>query len=248
MSSRVAVVTGASRGIGREIALELARQGHKIACVATRKDNAEPTAEAIRSDSSLEGAVAEAWGCDVSDALQVGTVFAEIASKLGPPEILINNAGIARDSLLMRMKDEDWNRVLQVNLTGAYLCVQACVKGMMKARWGRIVNVTSVIGLHGAAGQANYAASKAGLVGLTLSIAKELGSRGITCNAVAPGFVETDMTVGLSDEFRAHAIQSAPLGRLGTPKDVAAPVAFLCSEAAGFITGQVLSVDGGLFL
>lgn len=238
---RVVVVTGASRGIGRAIAEAFARQGAKVACVATTLPNAQATVDAI-------GGEAKAYACDVSDVEQVEKTFATISEELGTPYVLVNNAGITRDTLLVRMKDEDWDRVLDVNLKGAFLCTRAVAKTMMKARAGRIVNVSSIVGQGGNAGQANYAASKAGLFGLTMSVAKELGSRGVTCNAVAPGFIETEMTHGLSDEFKAHVQKTAPAGRLGTPEDIAGAVVFLASDAAAYITGQTLTVDGGLTL
>lgn len=240
----VVVVTGASRGIGREIALQFGNEGAKVACVATSEANAAPTADAVMA----AGGVAKAFGLDVSDGEAVKAVFDQIASDFGAPTILVNNAGITRDTLLMRMKDEDWSRVLDVNLKGAFHTSQAVSKGMMKARKGRIINVSSIIGLHGGAGQANYSASKAGLVGLTMSLAKELGSRGITCNAVAPGFIETDMTTDLPEDFREMVTKTAPAGRLGTPADIAGVVLFLASDEAAYMTGQVLTVDGGLTL
>ena len=236
---RVVVVTGASRGIGRAIAEAFAREGARVACVATTLPNAQATAEAVDG---------RAYACDVSDAAQVEATFAAIADEMGGIHVLVNNAGITRDTLLVRMKDEDWDRVLDVNLKGAFLCTRAVSKAMMKARAGRIVNVSSIIGDTGNAGQANYAASKAGLLGLTKSVAKELGARGVTCNAVAPGFIETEMTHGLPAEFKAHIEKTAPAGRLGKAEDVAAAVVFLASDAAGYITGQTLTVDGGLTL
>ncbi len=236
---RVVVVTGASRGIGRAIAEAFAKEGAKVACVATTLPNAQATADAVGG---------RAYACDVSDAAQVSDTFDRIAEEMGTVAVLVNNAGITRDTLLVRMKDEDWDRVLDVNLKGAFLCTRAVSKGMMKARAGRIVNVSSIIGDTGNAGQANYAASKAGLLGLTKSVAKELGARGVTCNAVAPGFIETEMTHGLPAEFKAHVEKTAPAGRLGRAEDVAAAVLFLASDAAAYITGQTLTVDGGLTL
>jgi 3-oxoacyl-[acyl-carrier protein] reductase len=236
---RVVVVTGASRGIGREIAAAFAREGAKVACVATSQEGADKTAAEIGG---------KGYACDVSSSEQVEQVFAAIVEELGTPAVLVNNAGIARDNLMMRLKDDDWDRVLDVNLKGAFLCIKAVSRPMMKARYGRIVNLSSVVGLHGAAGQTNYAASKAGLVGLTMAVAKELGSRNITCNAVAPGFIETDMTENLPSDFKEQAIKQAPAGRLGTPADIAPAILFLASEEAGYITGQTLTVDGGLFL
>lgn len=239
LDGKIALVTGASRGIGREIALELARAGAHLACVASTEANAAQTA------SETGG---RAYGCDVANAEAVEALYARVAEDLGPPAILVNNAGITRDQLVMRMKDDDWDQVLATNLKGAFLTIRAASRSMMKARYGRIVNVSSIVGIGGAAGQANYAAAKAGLIGLTKSIAKEFGPRGITCNAVAPGFIETDMTKDLPEEFRSDVMKRAPLGRLGAPGDIAPVVAFLCSEAAGYITGQTLVVDGGLTL
>lgn len=236
---QVVIVTGASRGIGRGLAHAFAAEGAKVACVATTVENAQATAEPIGG---------HAYGCDVSDVAQVEATFAKIAEDLGVPHVLVNNAGIARDALMMRLKDEDWDRVMDVNLKGAFLWIRTASRPMMKARYGRIINISSVIGLHGAAGQTNYAAAKAGLVGLTMSVAKELGSRGITCNAVAPGFIQTDMTEGLPEEFRLQVEKQAPAGRLGTPEDIAPAVLFLASREAAYVTGQTLTVDGGLFL
>jgi 3-oxoacyl-[acyl-carrier protein] reductase len=238
---KVVVVTGASRGIGREIAAAFAREGARVACVATTVGGANSTAESI-------GGGAMGYACDVSDVEQVDASFTKIQEDMGTPAILVNNAGIARDNLMMRLKDDDWDRVIDVNLKGAFLCIKAVSRPMMKARYGRIINLSSVIGLHGAAGQTNYAASKAGLIGLTMAVAKELGSRNITCNAVAPGFIETDMTDTLPADFKDQAIKQAPAGRLGTPEDIAPAILFLASEEAGYITGQTLTIDGGLFL
>lgn len=239
---KLAIVTGASRGIGAAIARSLAESGATVACIATTEGNAGKTA------TSLPGSGHRGYGCDVSDAASVDATFSQIESELGTAAILVNNAGVTRDTLLMRMSVEDWDTVMSVNLRGAFNCTKGVVRGMMKARWGRIVNITSIVGLHGAAGQANYAASKAGLVGFTMATAKELGSRGITCNAVAPGFIETDMTSDLPAEMKEQAIKAAPLGRLGTPEDIANVVAFLASDAASYVTGQTITVDGGLAL
>ncbi len=238
---KVVVVTGASRGIGRGIAEAFGREGARVACVATTLGNAQATSNQL-------GSGARPYACDVSDEAAVEALFEAIGNDFGAPHVLINNAGITRDGLLIRMKDEDWDRVVDVNLKGTFHCIRAVARSMMKARYGRIVNISSVIGQIGAAGQANYAASKAGLFGLTMSVAKELGSRGITCNAVAPGFIETDMTDALSAEFREHVQKNAPAGRLGTPADIASAVLFLASEEAAYITGQTLTVDGGLTL
>jgi 3-oxoacyl-[acyl-carrier protein] reductase len=241
---KVAIVTGASRGIGKEIAAQLAAKGASVACVATSLDGAEGTARALRA----AGQAAKGFACDIGDASQVEDLVAAVETDLGTPAILINNAGITRDTLILRMKEEDWDQVLRVNLKGAFLTIRAVSKPMMRARYGRIVNLSSVIGLHGGAGQANYAAAKAGILGLTMSVAKEFGSRGITCNAVAPGFIETDMTADLPADFREFVQKHAPAGRLGTPADLAPAVVFLASEEAGYITGQCLTVDGGLML
>ena len=244
LEGRVAVVTGASRGIGREIAIQLAAQGAAVACVATTDKGASQTATEIEQ----QGGGASFYACDVSESGQVEALFEKITGDMGAPTILVNNAGVTRDTLILRMDEEDWDKVIAVNLKGAFLCIKAVSRGMMKARHGRIVSVSSVIGLGGGAGQANYAASKAGLIGLTKSVAKELGSRGITCNSVAPGFIETDMTGDLPAEFREFVQRRAPAGRLGTPADIAPAVAFLCSDGAAYITGQTLVVDGGLTL
>ncbi len=238
---QVVVVTGASRGIGRAIAMGFAAGGAKVACVATTLPNAQATADLI-------GEAAKAYALDVSDSASVDDVFGQIEKDLGVPTVLVNNAGITRDQLVMRMKDEDFDRVIAVNLRGSYLCSKAVCRGMMKARYGRIINISSIVGQSGAAGQVNYAASKAGMIGMTLSIAKEFGSRNITCNAVAPGFIETDMTAELSQELRDSVTSRSPIARLGTPEDIANAVLFLASPESGYITGQVITVDGGLTL
>jgi 3-oxoacyl-[acyl-carrier protein] reductase len=236
---QVVIVTGASRGIGREIAAAFARQGAKVACVATTLAGAEKTAEAIGG---------KGYACDVSDVASVEALIESVTNDLGTISVVVNNAGITRDTLILRMKDDDWNRVLDVNLKGAFNVIRAVAKPMMKARYGRIVNISSVVGQGGAAGQANYAAAKAGLIGLTKSIAKEFGSRNITCNAVAPGFIETDMTEELPADFKEFVSKNAPAGRLGTAEDIAPAVLFLASAESAYITGQVLTVDGGLTL
>lgn len=243
-AEQVVVVTGASRGIGREIAEQFARDGATVACFATKKENAQATVDTIIAS----GGKAAAFGAPASDAEAIQATIDQVVEQFGRLDVLVNNAGITRDTLIMRMKDEDWDDVIAVNLKGTYLACKAACRVMMKQRYGRIVNISSIVGLSGAAGQANYAASKAGVIGLTLALAKELGSRGITVNAVAPGFIETDMTSDLSEEMRESVKKTAPLGRLGTPQDIAPAVCFLASKEAGYITGQTLVVDGGLIL
>lgn len=244
MNGRVAIVTGASRGIGRAIATDLAARGAMVASIATTENGAESTAQIIRE----KGGQAKGFACDIASTEQVEAMVTAVEAEFGAPAILVNNAGITRDTLMLRMKEEDWNVVLDVNLTGAFRTIKACARPMMKARYGRIVNISSIIGISGGVGQANYAAAKAGLLGLTKSVAKEFGSRGITCNAIAPGFIETDMTSELSEEFREYVVKNAPAGRLGTPDDLTAAIAFFASENSAYVTGQVLTVDGGLTL
>ena len=243
MSARVALVTGASRGIGRAIAEELATAGHRVAINYVRaKDEAAAVVEEIRA----AGGEAVAVGADVGTDEGVAELFGAVAESLGPVEILVNNAGIVRDNLLLRMSPDDWDAVIETNLRSVFLCTKTALRPMLKARWGRIISVTSVSGLSGNPGQANYAAAKAGIVGFTKSIAKEVGSRGITVNAVAPGFIETDMTAAIEDASRDTARDQITLGRFGTPQEVSAAVGYLASEQAAYVTGQVLVVDGGL--
>jgi 3-oxoacyl-[acyl-carrier protein] reductase len=244
LSGRVALVTGASQGIGRVCALRLAEEAADVA-VAAR--NQEKLNELVREITAFGGKAA-AFPLDVSDEEQIKSAVKAVIAQFGKIDILVNNAGITRDQLVMRMKRSDWDAVLQTNLTSAYLSIQQVIGSMLKQRWGRIINITSVFGQMGQAGQANYAASKAGLIGLTMAIAREVGSRNITCNAVAPGFIETAMTAVLSDEFKQGALKQIPLGRVGMPEDVANAVAFLASDDASYITGHVLKVNGGMLM
>jgi len=237
-------VTGASQGIGRSIALKLAQQGVTVALAARNQAKLEELAAEINGT----GGKATAFVLDVGNEDQVKATFKKIIAQLGKIDILVNNAGITRDQLVMRMKRADWDEVLNTNLTSAYLCIQQAIGSMLKQRWGRIINVTSVFGQTGQAGQANYAASKAGLIGLTMAMAREVASRGITCNAVAPGFIETAMTSTLSEEFKQTALKVIPLGRVGSTDDVASAVAFLASDEAGYITGHTLNVNGGMYM
>ena len=243
-SGRVALITGASQGIGRACALKLAATGATLALAAR---NQEKLSE-LMAEITAAGGKADVFPLDVADEEQIKTATKTIIGEFGKIDILVNNAGITRDQLVMRMKRADWEAVLQTNLTSAYLCIQQVIGSMLKQRWGRIVNITSVFGQMGQAGQANYAASKAGLIGLTMAIAREVGSRNITCNAVAPGFIETAMTAGLGDEFKQNAVKQIPLGRVGSPEDVASAVAFLASDEASYITGHVLNVNGGMLM
>jgi 3-oxoacyl-[acyl-carrier protein] reductase len=243
-TNRVALVTGASQGIGRACALKLAKSGASVALVARNQQKLEELAGEINSS----GARAFVAAADLENEDQIKAAFKSVVAEFGKIEILVNNAGITRDQLIMRMKRADWDAVINTNLTSAYLCTQQAITSMLKQRWGRIINITSVFGQTGQAGQANYAASKAGLIGLTMAIAREVGSRSITCNAVAPGFIETAMTSELPDELKQGALKMIPLGRVGTPEEVASCVAFLASEEAGYITGHVLNVNGGMLM
>jgi 3-oxoacyl-[acyl-carrier protein] reductase len=240
LEGQVAVVTGGSRGIGRAIAVELGRAGATVAVVARTLESAGKAADAFE-----EG---RPFACDVVDPVQCADLVKAVEGELGPIDILVNNAGITRDNILLRLKDEDWDAVLDTNLRGAFNTTRAAARGMMKRRTGRIINIASVVGLTGNRGQANYAASKAGLIGFTKSVAQELAARGVLANVVAPGFIETDMTAELPEEARESLFGRIPLGRFGTPEDVAGAVRFLAGPAATYITGQVVVVDGGMVM
>lgn len=242
LAGKVAIVTGAGRGLGRAIAETLAAAGAKIACVDVDPETLAEVQSAIQD----AGGTAEVFSGDVTDSSRVNEIVAEVVEKLGSLEILVNNAGITRDNLCMRMKDDQWDAVIAVNLRGTFLFSRAVSRPMMKARGGRIINIASVSGMMGNPGQANYSASKAGVIGLTRTVARELASRNITVNAVAPGFIATEMAAKLGDEILESVKKETPLGRLGSPQDVADAVLYLASDAAGFITGHVLVVDGGL--
>ncbi|WP_417115294.1 3-oxoacyl-[acyl-carrier-protein] reductase [Hominenteromicrobium sp.] len=241
LNGKTALVTGASRGIGRAIALRLAEDGANVAVIYA---GSADKAEAVVNEITALGVNAKAYRCNVADSAAVNETVKAVTNDLGKINILVNNAGITRDGLMLRMKDEDFDAVLDTNLKGAFNMIRACYSGFIRKKSGRIINISSVSGIMGNAGQANYSASKAGVIGLTKSVARELASRGITCNAVAPGFIQTDMTENLGDNN--PLLNSIPLGRMGKPEDIAAAVAFLASDSAAYITGEVLKVDGGL--
>ena len=242
LKDQVAVVTGGTRGIGRAIAEELAAAGAKVAVVGTTAERAAAVA------GELPGSGHAGFGADIADVAACRALCDAIEKGIGSPEILVNNAGITRDNILVRMKDDEWQQVLDTNLSGAFYLMRAVARGMMKRRSGKIVNVSSIVGLTGNRGQSNYAASKAALIALTKSIAQELGSRGVLVNVVAPGFIETDMTASLPEETRESMLESIPVGRFGTPEDVARVVRFLVGPAASYITGQLVVVDGGIVM
>ena len=245
LEGRTAIVTGAARGIGKAIAETLAARGAKVAVVDLRMDLAEETANEIAANYSVETVALKA---DVSDQTSVKAMVKDAIAKFGQIDILVNNAGITRDGLIMRMKESDWDLVLDINLKGAFNCSQALARPMMKQRYGRIINISSVSGVTGQAGQTNYSSSKAGLIGLTKALAKEVGSRGITVNAVAPGFIETVLTEDLPEEIKEISMKLTTMGRFGTPQDIANAVVFLAAEESSFITGVTLQVDGGMVM
>jgi 3-oxoacyl-[acyl-carrier protein] reductase len=244
MSSQIAIVTGASRGIGKAIALRLARDGHTVVGTAT-SDAGAAAITAYFAEAGLKGC---GRVLNVADAGSIEGFIKGVGEEFGVPTLLVNNAGITRDNLLLRMKDEEWDDILRTNLTSIFHLSKAVLRGMMKAKGGRIVNITSVVGATGNAGQANYAAAKAGIIGFTKSLAKEVGSRNITVNSVAPGFIDTDMTRALPEEHRNALLGNIPLGRLGAVEEIAGAVAFLCSADAGYITGETLHVNGGMYM
>jgi 3-oxoacyl-[acyl-carrier protein] reductase len=244
MANRIAFITGASRGIGRACALALSAGGAKVVLAARQIDKLEEVAGEIRA----AGREAFVTAIDLGLQDSIKEAFSKASKDFGRIDILINNAGLTRDGLAMRMKRDDWDAVIQTNLSGSFFCIQQVMPGMVRERWGRIVNITSVVAESGNPGQANYVASKAGLIGLTKSLAQELASRNITVNAVAPGFVETDMTASLNDELKAKITESIPLKRIGKPEEIAAAVKFLASDDASYITGHVLDVNGGMFM
>jgi 3-oxoacyl-[acyl-carrier protein] reductase len=244
MTNRIAFITGASRGIGRACALALADAGARVAVAARNTAQLEELAGQIRAG----GGEAFPIAIDMLDAGSIREAFARTAKEFGPVSILVNNAGITKDGLALRMKKDDWDNVLATNLTGSFLAIQQVLQHMLRERWGRIINISSVVGEMGNPGQANYVASKAGLIGLTKAIAQEMGSRNITVNAVAPGFVQTDMTASLSEDLKDNMLGHIPLKRIGKPEDVAAAVRFLASDEASYITGHVLDVNGGLYM
>jgi len=245
LSGKIALVTGAGRGIGRSVALALGSAGAKV---AVNYNSSEEAAREVVGAIESDGGEAKAIKADVSKAAEVDEMVNSLVKEWGRIDILVNNAGIARDNLMMRMSQEEWDAVMDTNLRSAYFCSRAVLRPMLRNRWGRIISISSVVGLTGNAGQANYAAAKAGLIGFTKSLAREVGSRNITANAVAPGFIQTDITAGLSDDIKAAALKNIPAEKFGEPEDVANVVLFLASDLAAYITGQVVNVDGGMVM
>ncbi len=243
--TRVALVTGSSRGLGRATALELARQGHAVAVHYVRGAEA---ADAVVAQVRSAGGRAEAFGADVADPEACTDLIKRVQESLGGLDVLVNNAGVTRDTLALRMKRDDWDAVLDTNLSSAFHLAKAALRGMLRSGWGRVVNVSSVVAIMGNVGQANYIAAKAGLLGLTKALAAEYAGKGVTVNAVAPGFIESDMTEALGDELRAAYLARIPAGRFGRPEEVAAAIAFLASDAAGYVNGQTLTIDGGMVM
>lgn len=244
LQGQIALITGASRGIGQAVAIELGKQGASVAGTATSEAGAQAISDYLKA-AGINGA---GFSLDVNDAAQVESVLNGVRAQFGEISILVNNAGITRDNLLMRMREDEWDAIMETNLKSVFRMSQAVLKGMMKARYGRIVSIASVVGVMGNAGQTNYAAAKAGIIGFSKSLAREVGSRNITVNSVAPGFIDTDMTRALSEEQRAGLLQHIPLGRLGQVEDIAAAVAFLASARAGYITGETMQVNGGMYM
>ena len=244
LSGKVALVTGASRGIGRSIALTLGAAGATVIGTATT-DNGAQSISAYLSEAGIDGS---GFALNVTDAEQVTSVIKAITEQFGAPLIVVNNAGITRDNIMMRMKEDEWDSVIDTNLNSVYRVVKACLRGMTKARWGRIINISSVVGTMGNAGQANYAATKAGVEGFSRSMARELGSRSVTVNTVAPGFIDTDMTSGLPDQQKEALLTQIPLARLGRPDEIAAVVGFLAGESGGYITGETIHINGGMYM
>lgn len=244
LEGKIALVTGATRGIGRSIALSLGQQGATVVGTAT----SEAGAETISTFLQEAGITGSGMVLNVTDADSIEAVVSETETKFGAPTILVNNAGITRDNLLMRMKDDEWNDIIDTNLTPIFTITKRCLRAMTKARWGRIITITSVVGVMGNAGQTNYAAAKAGVIGFSKSLAREVGPRGITVNTVAPGFIDTDMTSSLSDDHKTALLSQVPIKRLGEPEEIAAAVSFLASEPAAYITGENLNVNGGMYM
>ena len=242
--TKTAVVTGASRGIGKAIALELAASGFRVLCVSRSLASSQPVVDEINAG----GGEAKGYAVDVSKAEEVKAACEEMLKEWGVVDVLVNNAGITKDGLMIRMSDEDWNDVIQTNLSSCFTWTRELIRPMARARWGRIINIASVIGLIGNAGQANYAAAKAGIIGMTKSVAKEFAARNITANVVAPGFIETDMTDVLNDEVKEQIMKNIPMKRMGTPKDISDAVSFIASDRSNYITGQVFTVDGGMVM